>query len=380
MPHYDLLIIGAGAHGSSAAYHAARRGLKVALLEQFTFDHGHGSSHGASRIIRYAYDHPLYIAMARLAFEEWAAVEQAVGEQLMFKTGGLDFGPRGEPVLENMISSLARETITHELLDAAEAARWFPQFRFEDDFAVLYQPDASILTASRCVLAHLHLARQHGAHLAENTRVERLTPAGAAWNVLASSGMYSADRVIVAAGAWANDLLAPLDFQLPLRPVACQENYFELADMRPYQVGQCPVFIAHLTHAHGFPFMPYGLPSIHGSGFKIALHGGPDFDPHAPDRTVNPATAASMVGFASRYLAQPVMAHLSSRVCLYTMTPDEHFIIGPHQYYPNLVVGAACSGHGFKFSNIVGQALVDIALGEQTRFDTALFSPGRFAP
>lgn len=380
MPHYDLLIIGAGAHGSAAAYHAARRGLKVLLLEQFGFDHGNGSSYGASRIIRYAYDHPVYIDMARLAFAEWEAVQQAVGEQLMFKTGGLDFGPRGEPVLENMIDSLTNQDIPFELLDAKEAAKWFPQFRFDEDFAVLYQADASLLAASRCVLAHLHLARQHGAVLMANVRVQRLQVAGAGWQVHTEQEIFTADRVIIAAGAWANDLLAPLDFEQPLRPVACQENYYELADMRPYQVGQCPVFIAHLTQEYGYPFMPYGLPSVNGSGFKIALHGGPDFDPHVAERDVDRGVAAQMVEFASRYLAQPVTAHQSSRVCLYTMTPDEHFILGSHYDYANLVVGAACSGHGFKFSHIIGQALVDIAFGEQTRFDISMFAPGRFAP
>ncbi|MDL1902181.1 FAD-dependent oxidoreductase [Anaerolineae bacterium CFX9] len=193
MTTFDLIVIGAGAYGSAAAYHAAKRGLRVLLLEQFEIDHGRGSSYGHSRIIRYAYDHPVYVELAKAAYGEWDALQQEMGETLWVKTGGLDFGvPGSEPMLDGMIRSLAETGIPHELLSPEDVQRRFPQFRLDEDMIGLYQADAGVLFASRCVLAHVRLARAYGADIREHTAVSAFERHADSVTVHTSAGSFSA--------------------------------------------------------------------------------------------------------------------------------------------------------------------------------------------
>lgn len=372
----DLIVLGAGAVGSAAAYHAARRNLRVIVLEQFEIDHQRGSSYGASRIIRYAYDYPAYVELARAAYPAWAELEREAGETLVYPTGGVDLGRRGEPSFEATLSTLQATNIPFELLDHSEAQRRFPQFRLDEDMLLLYQAEAAILPASRCVRAHVRLATEYGAviHTGEPVLSVNLRDHGV--TVRTGQQTYSAAALVMAAGAWANDLLTPLGFPLPLQPVQCQENYFAPAHPADFEIGAMPVFIAHLPE---YRHRPYGLPSIDGSGFKLALHGGPDFDPHRADRPVDEEAIASVRQFANRHLPGATDRHLSSRTCLYTMTPDEHFIVDAHPAHPNLVVSAACSGHAFKFSPVLGSILVDLATDGVTMHDLSLFRASRFA-
>jgi monomeric sarcosine oxidase len=372
----DLIVLGAGAVGSAAAYQAARRGLRVLLLEQYAIDHQRGSSYGASRIIRYAYDHPAYVALARAAFPAWAALELEASETLFTRTGGADFARRGEPPFEATLNTLTAEGIPFELLDAAEAQLRFPAIRLDEDMALIYQADAGILRASRCVKAQVRLAEQHGAAVRAEEPVRAIEVNDRAVTVRTEKGTYSAAALVLAAGAWANDLLAPLGFPLPLRPVRCQENYFEPDRADAFAIGRMPVFVAHLPE---YPFRPYGLPSVDGSGFKLALHGGPDFDPHDADRPVTPDVIAEARRFAARHMPGATGQHLSSRACLYTMTPDQHFIVDVHPAHRNLVISAACSGHAFKFSPVLGSILVDLATEGVTAHDISLFHASRFS-
>ncbi|MCS7070815.1 MAG: FAD-dependent oxidoreductase, partial [Anaerolinea sp.] len=226
---YDVIVLGAGALGSAAAYHAAQRGARVLVLEQFEIDHQRGSSYGYSRIIRYVYDHPIYVRMAGPAFALWRALEAEAGEALYIRTGGIDFGvPGTEAMFDGMIATLRAEGIDHELLTPDEAHRRFPQFHFDDDMTVLYQTDTGILRASRCVQAHVRLAQAHGAVVLENTRVDAIHPTADGVRVRAGEKTYSAARLIVTAGGWAGPLLRTLDLDLPLRPVKAQENYFDV--------------------------------------------------------------------------------------------------------------------------------------------------------
>ncbi|KXK18324.1 MAG: FAD dependent oxidoreductase [Chloroflexi bacterium OLB15] len=378
MSQYDIIIIGAGALGSATAYHAARQGLRVLLLEQFEFDHGRGSSHGASRIIRYAYNREIYVQMAALAFAGWRNFEQESGQKLMHPTGGLDFGPRGEPHFEAMLTALTAQQIPFELMSADEGMKRFPQFRFDDDFAVLYQADASVLEASKCVLTHLNIAETYGAALVQNAAVTYLNATPSSVTVVANGVTYSADRLIVTAGAWANQVLAHLNLQLPLQPVRCQENYYDFGHPKAFEVGNFPVFIAHLLSEYGYMYMPYGLPSVNGSGVKLSLHGGPPYDPETADRTPDTQLIETMLAFAARYFSKPAIRHINSRLCLYTMTPDEDFIIDRHPEFSNVIIGACCSGHAFKFSHLIGDFLTKMATDQTLDFNLDAFKLSRF--
>jgi monomeric sarcosine oxidase len=375
--NYDVIVIGAGAMGSAAAYHAAKSGQRVLLLEQFEIDHQMGSSYGASRIIRYVYDHPCYVALARSAYDAWRALEAESGEELYVRTGGINFAQRGNDEFVRTVNTLQASGIPFELLTPDELRRLFPQYHLAEGMEAVYQADTGLLAASRCVRTHVRLAQQHGADVVSNAPVTEITASAAGVEVKTAGETYSAAKLILVPGAWINLLLKSLGIQLPLRVVKTQEIYFQAANMDDYQPDRFPAFIAHLADEYGYSV--YGLPSYHNSGVKIGLHGGPEFDPTTPERTPDESAIERSFAFAQKYLPEGGWTFLSARACLYTYTPDEHFIIDQHPEYPHVVFASACSGHGFKFSAVIGQILSDLAINGETAHDIDLFRMSRLA-
>ncbi len=375
---YDLIIVGAGAMGSAAAYHAAKQGAKVLLLEQYDLDHQLGSSYGQSRIIRYAYDHAAYIPLARAAFQDWAAVEAEAGETLYVKTGGIDFALPNEPVFQKIVDTLHAAGIPYELLTADEAMARFPQWRLDPDMVVLYQADAGLMRASKCVLAQVRLARQYGAVVLERAAVTDVKPSGDGVGVTTASATYTASRVILSAGAWMRRLMGALGVDLPLQPLRSHEIYFHPGDPASYTPERFPTYIGHLYSEFGAA--TYGIANVGGAGVKIGLHGGVNIgDPTMASREPDLSVVEAMERFAARYLPGQ-WSRASARVCLYTMTPDEHFIIDRHPEHPQIVIASPCSGHGFKFSTTIGRILSDLALKGESPLDIGFFRLSRFAP
>ena len=375
---YDAIVIGAGAMGSAVAYHLSQRRQRVLLLEQFELDHRKGSSYGYSRIIRYSYDFPEYVELAKDAFPLWSQMEAELGETVYFKTGGIDFGPATDPTLQATIAAVRTSGIPHDLLSPAEAQRRFPQFCFDDDFQALHQPDSGFITASKAVRGHLKLARSLGATILDNTAVTEIRLNSDSIEVAATDAVFSAGKLILTAGAWARTLLAQTGISLPLQPLRCQLNFMAPPNMNLFDAARCPVWIAHVSQR--FPTTIYGIPSHAGSGFKIAFHGGPplqqlaavNYSPDADNvETLRPFMRAHIPGIA----AAPVR---ESRICLYTQTPDEHFIVDAHPAHQHVVIGAGFSGHGFKFSPLIGKMLADIALEGATPHQARLFKIARF--
>jgi monomeric sarcosine oxidase len=374
---YDLIIVGAGAMGSAAAYYAAKQGAKVLLLERYDIDHQMGSSYGQSRIIRYAYDHLAYIPLARAAYQDWAALEAEAGETLYIKTGGIDFAHPNEPVFQKIADTLHASGIPYELLTPDEASARFPQFRFDADMTVLYQADAGLLRASKCVLAQVRLARQHGAEVLERTVVTQVVPSGDGVTVSTADATYTASRVILTAGAWMRPLVGALGVDLPLQPLRSHEIYFHPSDPAMYTPERFPTYIGHLYREFGAA--TYGIGNVGGAGVKIGLHGGDQIDdPTTASREPDHRVVEMMERFAARYLPGQ-WTRASARVCLYTMTPDEHFIIDRHPEHPQIVIASPCSGHGFKFSTTIGRILSDLALKGESPLDIGFFSLSRFA-
>lgn len=376
---YDTIVIGSGAMGSAAAYYLAKRGQRTLLLEQFEIDHRKGSSYGYSRIIRYSYDHPEYVELMKDTFPLWFALEKELGQTLYHQTGGIDFGPVDAESLRATIESVEVCGISHELLSAEEARKRFPQFSFPDDFQVLYQPDSGFVAASSAVRGHIQLARRCGAEVLDQTPVEYIQVARDSVEVNAGGERYSAGGLIVTAGSWAKILLKQTGLELPLRVLRCQLNFMAPADLGPFESDRCPIWIAHVSER--FATSLYGIPSHDGSGFKIAFHGGPpvngpediDYEPDASDvEALRPFMRAHIPGIASAPARE-------SRICLYTQTPDEHFIIDHHPEHQHVAIGAGFSGHGFKFSTMVGKMLTDIALDGHTPHNDRLFKISRFA-
>lgn len=373
---YDVIVLGAGAMGSAAACSLAQKGQKVLLLEQFELDHQKGSSHGASRIIRYAYDHTNYIELMKTAYPMWNALESDSGEQLYTRTGGLDFGYQESPSLNRVIEALRLTSIPHKLLDAAEGNKRWPQFQFDPGMIIVYQEDSGILSASRTVRALIRLAEKQGAQTRFNTPVKKIIPHSNYVEIQTDTETFEAGHLVIAAGSWARGILAQLDLHLPLTPLKTQEIYFDSQHPEWFEPDRFPTFIAHIENEYGF--MPYGMASNHGSGVKVGLHGGKRFnDPSEIDYLPDPDILHEVKRFTARHMSD-VLELRSSRVCLYTMTPDEHFVIDSHPLYKHIVFGGGCSGHSFKFTPLIGTILADLASDGSTQHDISLFKANRF--
>ena len=373
MKHYDAIIIGAGAMGSATAYHMGKAGQRVLLLEQFDLKHERGSSQDHTRIIRYSYNQPTYIDLARASYPLWFELERESGETLYTRTGGIDFGLPTDARVQAIEQSLRDKQITHEVLTAADAQKRFSQFRFPSEMQVIYQPDYGILAAAKCVAAHLRLAQEkYGVEVRANTPVTSIIPSADHVTVTTPAGTFEAGHLVITAGAWAGDVMAQLGLSLPLKPMGVQLAYFDAGDA--YTAGQMPIFIAWVDdHA------PYGIHDWQGAGLKVALHGGQLVN-HVSQIDYTPTHAGIEIirDFCNVYLPGAADHLKATRICLYTMTPDEDFIIDRHPQYENILYASPCSGHGFKFSALIGQMMTDLALKGSTAHDVSLFRANRF--
>ena len=372
---YDAIVLGAGAMGSAAAYHLAKAGQRVLLLEQFEIDHQKGSSYGFSRITRYAYEHPSYVHLMKSVFPAWSALEAEAGEILYTRTGGLDFGRPTQSSLKNIMNSLDAEKIPYEIWTAAEAMKHFPQFRFEPDMLIIYQADSGILSASKCVWAHIRLAEQYGADIRANMPITAISPQAGGVEVKTATEVFTAAKLVITAGSWAKSVLATLGLNLPLIPLQCQEIYFETDHPANYEPSRFPTFIGHMLDI--YDRAPYGIANHQNSGLKVGFHGGkPVEHPSQINYTPDPDETRRTMAFTERFLPG-VQAARSSRVCLYTVTPDEDFVIDKHPNFPHIVFAGGCSGHGFKFSGLIGSILTDLALRGTTQHDISRFNVNR---
>jgi sarcosine oxidase len=347
----EVVIVGAGAMGSSAAWWLARAGVDVVVLEQFEPGHRRGSSHGSTRIFRLAYPEPVYVRMARAALPLWRELENDAGCELLTITGGIDYG---DPVsMQSIADSLLTCGVDFELLGAEEAAGRWPGFAFEGP--VLFQPAAGRALADRTVAALQERAAAHGAQFHFSEPVESISPSApdGAVRVRTAVREFQARTVVVTAGAWAGDLLHGL-IEPPALTVT-REQVFHFPSRSPDL--EWPSFIHH-----GDTFV-YGLdgPFGRGEGVKVAEH-------HTGARTtasgrsfeIDEAGQERVVAHVSRFMPGLEPLPSAATTCLYTSTPDQSFVMERHG---PIVVGSACSGHGFKFVPLIGRRLADLAAG-----------------
>jgi sarcosine oxidase len=372
---YDVIVVGLGGMGSAAAAHLARRGQRVLGLEQHALGHAFGSSHGLTRIIRLAYfEDPSYVPLLRRAFEPWRELEQGLREPLLHVTGGLDVGPAGGVVFEGSLRSCRAHDLPHEVLDAAEIAKRFPGWRPSPELMAVWQPDAGFVTPERCIAQHALVAESHGAELRTGVRVLAVEPLGGRVRVRTDAGDFEAGQVVVSAGPWMADLapvLAPL--LVPERQVL---GWFGLDDAPAFATRAFPVFILEAVEGTYYGFPEYGVP-----GMKIGKyhHRFERIHPDTMDRACHPADEAALRAATSRYFPQANGALLSSAACIFTNTPDEHFIIDRAPGHPEVLLVSPCSGHGFKFASVIGEICADLVTRGATGHDIGLFTLGRFA-
>ena len=360
---YDTIIIGAGGMGSATAYHLAKSGADVLVLEQFQRGHTFGSSHGETRIIRFFYDKPFYTELMKTAYAEWRDLESVSGKSLLFITGSVGIGAKGNPYGRATRQSLDAAGVESEWWDTAQLAERFPQFQVSNDMEILYQKDTGFLRAAECVSIHLRLAEQHGAIIREETKVTSIDWQTDVPTVRTENGQFQGRKVIVTAGAWAGILLAELD--LPLTVTKQQVCYYQPTDSKHFQPDRFPVF-TEVTPDGEFI---YAIPAFGEHGLKIARHGrGQVISPDTPERTPDADYIAHIDAYVQERLPELGKA-THTEVCLYTETPDEDFIIDAHPHCPDLLIAAGFSGHGFKFCALVGRILSELVQNGKTDFD-----------
>jgi len=376
MEKFDVAVVGMGALGSAAAYHLARRGVRVVAFEQFELGHVRGASHDTSRIIRTSYGAPEYVRLAQSAYRDWAEFEEVSGERLVSVTGGLVFFPEGSPYsAEAFRSSLTESGVPFELLTPEEVSERWPQFSLPAGTQTVYTADSGIVHASRSVAALQMQARQHGAVIRDRTPVERLIPGDGGVTVRTASGDVLAGKVIVAADAWTNELLAPLGAEIPLVTMQEQVTYFAPAEAAAFDRERFPVWIWEDEHCfYGFP--TYGEPTI-----KAARDVSDNLmAPRERTFVPSPELLDELTGF-TRALIPASGDVLRTVTCQYALTPDRRFVIGPLEEHPDIVVGLG-AGHAFKFTPTIGRILAELAVDGTTSEDIAAFgvTPPVLAP
>jgi sarcosine oxidase len=375
MVHYDIIILGVGGMGGAAAFELARRGRRVLGLEQYGLGHDRGSSHGQSRVIRKAYfEHPDYVPLLSRAYQRWYELEQLRGLHLFTECGCLSIGRPGGEMIPGVRRAAAEHRLSIEELSHDELRRRYPQFHFAEDYVGILERDAGFLYVEQCVHAHIDAARGAGADLRADEAVVGWEATGNGVTVRTSKNTYAADRLVITAGAWASRALAELG--LPLQVLRKVLFWLGTANDRDFARDRFPVYLAEVPE--GFF---YGFPAIDADGHKLARHDGgePVADPATVNRTVTAEDEKDCGAFVQKHIPQVNGPARRAKVCLYSMTPDQHFIIDVHPAHDNVVLAAGFSGHGFKFASAVGEILADLAEKGRTELPIGLFRLGRFA-
>jgi sarcosine oxidase len=360
--------------GSAAAYHLAIGGTRVLGLDRFHPPHELGSSHGLTRIIREAYfEHPSYVPLVQRAYQLWAQLENQSNRKLFLQTGGVMVGAPGGVLVRGAQRSAEQHCLRHEMLSASDLRRRFPVFQPAAEMVGVWEPRAGVLFPEVAIEAHLELASQQGAELRFNEPMVKWEPNGAGVRVRTSGDSYSADRLILAAGSWIQSLVTEL--RLPLTVERQVLYWFEpRSQAEAFRPSACPIHIWEYAQGRFF----YSFPDL-GDGVKVALHHqGESTDPDAVSREVSEQEIASMRKLLRQHLPSADGRLRATAVCLYTNTPDEHFILDRHPVHPQVLLVSPCSGHGFKFSSVVGELAALLLRQEAPPFDLSLFRLSRF--
>jgi sarcosine oxidase len=375
METFDAIVIGTGGVGSAAAMHLAGRGARVLGLDRFPPGHDRGSSHGQTRIIRTAYfEHPDYVPLLRRAYTLWSQLEQHSGDRLFHRAGLLQIGAADGSVVRGVKQAAELHGLPIQEVTPAECRKRFPGFRMEPDQLGQFEANAGYLLVEQCVIAHARLATQRGADLRHGVEVRGWRPENGRVAVETDAGSFRAANLIIAAGAWSEKLISHLG--VPLRVVRKPLYWFATQDDTYRQESGSPCFLYELP-GHTV----YGFPQIDARGVKAAEHSGgePVANPLNVDRNLDAQDAADVGRLISAWLPGVTSRLVDHATCMYTMSPDAHFIIDRHPEHPQVAFAAGLSGHGFKFTNVLGEVLSELALDGAASQAIGFLSLDRFA-
>jgi N-methyl-L-tryptophan oxidase len=370
MSHFDAIVIGAGTMGMAAGYFLAKNRVNTLLIDAFDPPHTNGSHHGDTRIIRHAYgEGRQYVPLVLRAHTLWRELEQECNRRLFHQTGVLSVGMQDSKFIHNVITSAQKFSLPLHVLTADEIHDQWPGISIPDGFVGCLETASGVLLSEECIRAYRRLAVEYGAKLLCNTRVNDITFLQNGVSIRTNEAYYTADKLIVCSGAWSGKIMFSLNLLLqPLRKVVA---WFE-ANETLYNSNVFPAFIFDLKDEHY-----YGFPSFGGCGIKIGRHdGGQPVDPDQINREfgIYLEDERDVRRFLQSYMPYAAGKLKQGRVCLYTRTPDDHFIIDRHPEYSHVTIAAGFSGHGFKFASVVGEILCDLTIKGHTEHDISMFS------
>ncbi len=374
MAEYDAIVIGVGAMGSAAVYQLARRGVRVLGIERYDIPNEMGSSHGVSRMIRLTIqEDPSYVPLVRRAYELWHELENASGERLLYTTGSIRAGLEGSQMFEGSKEACEAHHIPHQILTGPEVNRRFPGYQLSEDTMAVYQADGGFLLSERCIVNHVAAALELGAEVHGRERVLDWEPTPQGVEVRTDRGAYSAGRLVVCSGAWSAKLVTQLAQSTSVERQVLA--WFQPKRPELFRPDVFPVFgvLAEEGRFYGFP--TYGVP-----GFKIGRthHREQRTDPDCLDREIHQEDEDLLRDFTAKYFPHAAGPALALKTCMFTNSPDEHFILDRLPDFPQVSVAAGFSGHGFKHSSTVGEIMADLVQHGETPHDIGLFRLDRF--
>ena len=375
MQDFDAIVIGLGAMGSSTVYQLASHGIKVLGLEKFSLNHTNGSSHGKTRIIRTSYFHnPFYVPLVKRAFELWSNAQAESGRDLIKMTGALLYGLPDSTLITGGVTSSKKHNLPYEILDSQTAATRFPAFKADNDEVAFYEEGGGILFPEECIQAHTTLAEKSGAKLHFNDPVTRWDIRNGRAEVNTVNETYTANYLILSPGAWLTTLVPEL--RLPLQTERQTVFWFKpRTNEEIFTPRKMPVYVWQMK---GEKYYYYGVPDV-GDGVKAAKdHDGELTSPDQVRREVTREDEIPVRQFLKRHIPSVDSSPVSSTTCLYTNTPDGHFIIDFHPTHRNVIIVSACSGHGFKFSSVIGEVVRELVQSGESKLDISLFRINRF--
>ena len=366
---FDVIVLGVGSMGSATCFQLAKRGYSVLGLEQFSISHEYGSHTGQSRLIRKAYfEHSDYVPLLERAYQNWADLEVLTGQQVYYRTGLLYFAKPDSELMLGVRESANRYNLPLETLDTEGVLAKYPQFNLPTDFEKLLEPDAGFITPERAILLYVQEALRLGATIRAHEKTLNWVEKDGFITVKTDKGTYSCKKLIITAGAWAGKWMPQL---VPKLTVTRQVlAWVQPKKSKLFALGTMPSWvIADETKASIF----YGMPALPKgkfgdlTGIKLGYHyHGEVSNPDAVNRQTNDAEEQELIQFLQKYMPDGCGKMLALKTCLYTNTPDEHFILDVLPDSPNVVIAAGFSGHGFKFASVIGEIMADLAIDGRT--------------
>ena len=371
---FDVIVIGAGAMGSATCWQLARRGVRVLGLDRFEIPNARGSSHGLSRMIRLAYYEQHYVPLLRRAYEVWRDLEQACGQKLLHITGGLYMGLADDELVAGSLRAAREHHLPHEIVDRGMLADRYPQFEVPDDHIGLFEPSAGFLEPENCIAAFADQSLRNGAEIHGHEPVESWEADESGARVKTSCGEYRASTLIFCGGAWSEKLVCDLGIKLLVTRQVM--GWVWPREPAMFEMGRLPVWAIDRPDGSLYYGFPMHRPGV---GFKLAHHApGRATDPDQVERGVLPGDEDSFRDCLRQFIPQANGPTLAMRTCLYTSSPDSHFIVDRHPKHARVLIACGFSGHGFKFAGVIGQVMAELATRGKTDLPIEFLSLGRF--